>query len=48
MSNVILSPHVAGTSNHYYERAADLFAENLQRYHAGRPLLNLFDPDRGY
>ena len=48
MPNVILSPHVAGASNHYYERAADLFAENLQRYHAGRPLLNLFDPDRGY
>ena len=48
MSNVILSPHVAGSSEHYYERAAELFAENLQRYHAGRPLLNLYDPDRNY
>jgi len=48
MPNVILSPHVAGTSEHYYERAADLFAENLHRYHVGRPLLNLYDPDRNY
>ena len=48
MSNVILSPHVAGASEHYDDRAAELFAENLQRYHAGRPLLNLYDPDRNY
>ena len=48
MPNVILSPHVAGASEHYYERAAELFAENLHRYHAGRPLLNLYDPDRDY
>jgi phosphoglycerate dehydrogenase-like enzyme len=48
MPNVILSPHIAGASEHYYERAIEMFAENLQRYHAGRPLLNLFDPDRGY
>ena len=48
MSNVILSPHVAGASEHYYERAAELFAENLHRYLAGRPLLNLYDPDRDY
>ncbi|TET85577.1 MAG: D-2-hydroxyacid dehydrogenase [Anaerolineales bacterium] len=48
MPNVILSPHVAGTSEHYYERAAELFAENLHRYHVGRPLLNLYDPDRNY
>jgi len=48
MPNVILSPHVAGTSEHYYERAAELFAKNLHRYHVGRPLLNLYDPDRNY
>jgi phosphoglycerate dehydrogenase-like enzyme len=48
MSNVILSPHVAGASGLYYERAADLFAENLKRYLSDQPLLNLFDPQRGY
>lgn len=48
MDNVILSPHVAGASPRYYEKAADLFATNLRRYLAEQPLLNLFDPDRGY
>jgi phosphoglycerate dehydrogenase-like enzyme len=48
MPNVILSPHVAGSSDHYYERAVDLFVENLHRYRAGRPLLNLYKPDRKY
>ncbi len=48
MQNVILSPHVAGSSEHYYERAVDLFAENLARFQVGRPLLNRYDPERGY
>jgi|Deesub1362A_J573_1020465.scaffolds.fasta_scaffold03232_2 phosphoglycerate dehydrogenase-like enzyme len=48
MSNVILTPHLAGASPHYYERAMDLFVENFRRYLAGQPLLNRFDPQRGY
>ncbi len=48
MPNVILSPHIAGASARYYARAVELFAENLERYLAGRPLLNLYDPGRGY
>ncbi|HET7011862.1 MAG TPA: D-2-hydroxyacid dehydrogenase [Anaerolineales bacterium] len=48
MPNVILSPHVAGGSSHYFEQAATLFAENLQRYLADQPLLNLYDPQIGY
>jgi phosphoglycerate dehydrogenase-like enzyme len=48
MPNAILSPHVAGASEHYGDRAVDLFAENLHRYHLGRPLLNVYDPERGY
>jgi phosphoglycerate dehydrogenase-like enzyme len=48
MPNVILSPHVAGASGAYYERAAAVFAENLRRYLADQPLLNRFDPRRGY
>jgi len=48
MPNVILSPHVAGGSGVYYDRATDLFAENLQRYLAGETLLNCYDPERGY
>jgi phosphoglycerate dehydrogenase-like enzyme len=48
LPNVILSPHVAGASGDYFERATDLFAENLRRYLDEQPLLNLFDPQRGY
>ena len=48
MPNVILSPHVSGFTPHYDERAMALFAENLRRYVAGEPLLNVVDVQRGY
>lgn len=48
LENVILSPHVAGFTLRYDERASDLFAENLRRYLAGEPLLNLVDKAKGY
>jgi phosphoglycerate dehydrogenase-like enzyme len=48
LPNVILSPHVAGAAQNYYEQAATLFAENLRRYVEESPLLNLVEPERGY
>jgi phosphoglycerate dehydrogenase-like enzyme len=48
MGNVIISPHVSGPSRHYEQRAGHLFAENLRRYLAGEPLLNLVSRERGY
>jgi phosphoglycerate dehydrogenase-like enzyme len=48
MKNVLLSPHVAGSSLQYYELAIDCFAENMKRYLSGQTLLNLFVPERGY
>jgi D-2-hydroxyacid dehydrogenase (NADP+) len=48
MDNVILTPHVSGFTAHYEERAVDLFKENLRRYLAGEPLLNLVDREEGY
>ena len=48
MENVILTPHIAGLTPHYDERAADVFAENLRRYLSGRPLLNQIDLAKGY
>lgn len=48
MSNVIVSPHVAGLSPHYLDRAFALFNENLRRYLAGEELLNKVDLQRGY
>ncbi len=46
--NLILTPHISGASEHYNERLADLFAENLRHYRAGQPLLNRYDPQKGY
>jgi phosphoglycerate dehydrogenase-like enzyme len=46
--DVILTPHVAGLTPHYFERDAALFAENLDRFLSGQPLRNVFDPARGY
>jgi D-2-hydroxyacid dehydrogenase (NADP+) len=48
MPNVIVSPHLAGTSRHTAERAAELFAVNLSRYLEGQALLNVVDRDQGY
>jgi len=48
MDNVILTPHVSGFTVHYEERAVQLFTENLRRYLAGEPLLNLVNREEGY
>jgi phosphoglycerate dehydrogenase-like enzyme len=48
LPNVIITPHMAGISPHYDERAVEMFAANLARYVNGQPLYNLFDPKRGY
>lgn len=38
--NVLITPHVAGSSPRYRERVYALVGEQLRRYAAGRPLLN--------
>ncbi|MCB9008914.1 MAG: D-2-hydroxyacid dehydrogenase [Ardenticatenaceae bacterium] len=48
LDNVILTPHISGFTPHYDERATNIFVENLQRYLAGEPLLNLVNRDEGY
>ena len=48
MDNVIISPHVAGFTPHYDDRATTLFAENLRRYLGGEPLLNQVERGREY
>jgi phosphoglycerate dehydrogenase-like enzyme len=48
LDNVILTPHIGGMTPYYDERAADLFAQNLQRYLERQPLLNQIDMEKGY
>lgn len=45
--NVIITPHVAGRGGHR-DRHNTLLVENLRRYIAGKKLLNVVDPQRGY
>jgi phosphoglycerate dehydrogenase-like enzyme len=48
LQNVIVTPHVAGATPHYFERALDLFVDNLERWRAGRRLRNAVDLVLGY
>jgi phosphoglycerate dehydrogenase-like enzyme len=43
LTNVIITPHIAGFSPHYDERAAELFAQNLKHYLEELPLYNRVD-----
>ncbi|MBN1681019.1 MAG: D-2-hydroxyacid dehydrogenase [Anaerolineae bacterium] len=46
--NLIISPHVSGNTSDYNQRAVALFVENLERYLAGKSLLNRVEAARGY
>ena len=47
MPNVIITPHIAWYGNNR-ERQRALARENVRRFIAGEPLLNVVDPARGY
>ncbi|MEK7860000.1 MAG: NAD(P)-dependent oxidoreductase, partial [Chloroflexota bacterium] len=48
LPNVIATPHVSHSSPRVRERTLALFLENLRRWKAGEPLLNVVDPVAGY
>jgi D-2-hydroxyacid dehydrogenase (NADP+) len=48
LPNVIITPHVAGMTPRYWERATELFCENLRRYKAGRKMISVVDKKAGY
>ena len=41
LDNVILTPHIAAGTEHYEERATEIFCANLRRYLGGEPLEQL-------
>lgn len=47
-SNLLLTPHVARSPEQPPFRWEPLFVENLRRFAAGEPLLNVVDVDAGY
>jgi phosphoglycerate dehydrogenase-like enzyme len=44
LDRVLLAPHVSGGADEFYERATEVFCENLRRYLDGQPLRNLVRP----
>jgi phosphoglycerate dehydrogenase-like enzyme len=48
LSNVILTPHIAGGMDRYIEQATDIFCENLKRYLAGERLTRVVNKTKGY
>jgi glyoxylate/hydroxypyruvate reductase len=48
LPNVLVSPHSASTVAVENERIVELFCENLRRYLAGEPLLNVLDKELLY
>jgi phosphoglycerate dehydrogenase-like enzyme len=48
MPNVIITPHVSGQSPGTRFRTRQLFIENMKRFSAGEPLMNVVDKKAGY
>lgn len=46
--NVIITPHIANTSDRFFQRVSLLAQENLRRYVAGERLLSVVDLEQGY
>ena len=48
LPNVLITPHTAAVTGKLWERHHALIADNLQRFLAGQPLLNVVDKKQGY
>ena len=48
LPNVIITPHVAATSDRIFARVGLVARENLRRYVTGEPMLSVVDTARGY
>ena len=48
LPNAIVTPHTSWSSGRVLDRSVGLFCDNLRRYAAGEPLLNVVDPNAGY
>jgi phosphoglycerate dehydrogenase-like enzyme len=50
LTNVLITPHISASRDNpkYDQRATAIFIENLRRYLAGRPLINLVDKGKEY
>jgi len=48
LPNVLITPHISAVTRQFWRRQTDLIVENIRRYLAGSPLLNLVDKEAGF
>jgi phosphoglycerate dehydrogenase-like enzyme len=48
LPNVLITPHTAGLTDKMWQRQYELLSDNMRRYFAGQPLLNIVDKHAGY
>lgn len=48
MDNVIITPHYAGSTPKYFDRAIDIFCQNLEKFLHDEPMINVVDKEKGY
>ena len=48
LPNVLITPHTAAFGDDYWAPAIELFKDNLRRFKAGEPLVNVVDKVQGY
>jgi len=48
LDNVLITPHVSGTTPDFWRREVDLIVENVGRYRRGERLRNEVDKELGY
>jgi phosphoglycerate dehydrogenase-like enzyme len=48
LPNVLITPHVSGTTDRFWARETELITENVARYLGGRALRNIVDKRVGY
>jgi phosphoglycerate dehydrogenase-like enzyme len=48
LPNLLITPHTSGFRPDHWDAATSLFADNLRRFDAGEPLVNVVDKNAGY
>jgi D-2-hydroxyacid dehydrogenase (NADP+) len=48
LPNVLITPHMSGATPHYWDRGIEILVENVRRFRAGEPLINVVDKREGY
>lgn len=48
LPNVLITPHVSGTTPFYLQRAGQIFLDNLHSYHNERKLVTVINPSKQY